>query len=84
MQLRDADLLANYMKIADYTQARLARRAHTTRQFIHLLVTGQRRTCTKQLAERIEAALDVPPGAIFVPIKSPTRKPKVRNAGTAA
>lgn len=84
MQLRDPDLLAAYMKNADFSQSRLARYAGTSRQFIHLLVTGQRRTCTKQVGELIEEALRVLPNTLFVPQKSPTRDQKVPNGETAA
>lgn len=72
MECRDADLLVRYMETADYSQARLARRARTTRQFVHLLATGQRKTCSKEVADRIEEALHVLPGTIFMPRKSPT------------
>lgn len=84
MQLRDPDLLVAYMKNADFSQSRLARYAGTSRQFIHLLVTGQRRTCTKQVGELIEEALHVLPKTLFVPNRSPDRKPKVSSRETAA
>lgn len=84
MQLRDSDLFTRYMENADYTQSRLARHAGTSRQFIHLLVTGQRRTCTKEVAGLIEEALRVLPGTLFVPHKSPTRNPRVSKKEPAA
>lgn len=84
MQLRDPDLLARYMENADFSQSRLARYAGTSRQFIHLLVTGQRNTCTKQVGELIEEALRVLPGTLFVPRKSPTTTRRVSKKETAA
>jgi len=73
MRLRDPQLLADWMKKKDdMGQARLGRHAECSRQFIHLLLTGQRTTCTPAVAKRIEEALDVVPGTLFVPRESPT------------
>lgn len=74
MQVRDHELLARYMENADFSQARLGRYVGCSRQFIHLLVTGERRTCTRQVGELIEEALRVLPGTLFVPQKSPTTR----------
>lgn len=82
MQLRDPDLLRRYMENADFSQARLSRYCGCSRQFIHLLVTGERRTCTKQIGELIEEALRVLPGTLFVPKKSPASHQKVTNRKT--
>lgn len=84
MQLRDPDLLSRYMENADFTQARLARYCGCSRQFIHLLVSGERRTCTKQIGELVEEALRVLPGTLFVPSKSPTTSRTGVQRGTAA
>lgn len=72
MLLRDPELLVSYMEHADMSQARLGRFAETSRQFIHLLATGQRRTCTPIVAARIEEAVRVLPGTLFVEQKSHT------------
>lgn len=72
MQVRDPDLLVRYMDNAGFSQARLARYVGCSRQFIHMLVTGDRRTCTKQIAGLIEEALRVLPGTLFVGKTSPT------------
>lgn len=72
MQVRDPELLVRYMENADFSQARLARYVGCSRQFIHLLVTGERSTCTKPVGDLIEEALRVLPGTLFVPRKSPT------------
>ena len=74
MRVRDADLLVRYMENADFSQARLARYCGCSRQFIHMLVTEERTTCTKQLGSLIEEALSVLPGTLFVAHSSPTTK----------
>lgn len=78
MQVRDTELLVKYMENADFSQARLARYCGCSRQFIHLLVTGERRTCTKQIGDLIEEALRVLPGTLFVAQKSPTTTTRVK------
>lgn len=82
MRLRDPDLLKRYMDSADFSQARLARYAECSRQFIHKLVSGQSRTCTPVVGERIEEALRVLPGTLFVLERSSTTRPTVANNGT--
>lgn len=72
MQVRDPDLLVRYMENADFSQARLARYAGCSRQFINMLVSGERATCTRQIGELIEEALRVLPGTLFVARKLPT------------
>ena len=68
MKLRDPQLLADYMALRDFTQARLARRAGCSRQFVwQLLNDPLKRTCTAEVAGRIEEALSVLPGTIFQP-----------------
>jgi transcriptional regulator with XRE-family HTH domain len=84
MRLRDPDLLARYMENADFNQARLARYAECSRQFISLLLKGERRTCTEKIADRIEEALRVLPNTLFVDEKSPGIATSVGRKGTAA
>lgn len=84
MRLRDADLLIKWMDEKDFSQARLSRYAECSRQFIHLLTIGERRTCTEPIAKRIEEALCVVPGTLFVAEKSPTTQQSVTRKGTAA
>lgn len=72
MKLRDPDLLRRYMTDRDYTQARLARHADCSRQFIWSMLNDPRkRTCTQQVAKRIEEALGVLTGTLFVDSESP-------------
>lgn len=84
MQLRDPDLLVRYMINADFSQARLARYAGCSRQFINYLVKGERRTCTKEVGALIEEALRVLPNTLFVPHRSPGTRQGVSSKGTAA
>ncbi len=68
MKLRDPQLMADYMAVRDFSQSRLARRAGCSRQFVwQLLNDPAKRTCTDEVAERIEEALSVLPGTIFRP-----------------
>lgn len=67
MRLRDPHLLADYLRLRDLSQARLARAAGCSRQFIwQLLHDPAKRTCTTEVAARIEEALAVLPGTLFV------------------
>jgi hypothetical protein len=84
MQVRDHELLVRYMENADFSQSRLARYVGCSRQFIHLLVSGERRTCTRQVGELIEEALRVLPGTLFVPSKSTGVRRNANDRGTAA
>lgn len=70
MQIRDHELLVRYMEDRGMSQARLGRYAETSRQFIHQLTTGEKRTCTPQVADRIEEALGLLKGTLFVPHSS--------------
>jgi plasmid maintenance system antidote protein VapI len=78
MKLRDASLLATYMKARDFSGARLGRYAGCSRQFIHQLVHGEKNTCTREVGLRIEEALSVLPGTLFVPQESHGVRPAVR------
>lgn len=83
MRLRNPQLLANYMAANDFTQARLARYAGCSRQFIHLLLKGERRTCTIEVARLIEEAVRVLPGTLFDPSVSPDAGQSVALGRTA-
>lgn len=79
MKLRDKQLLRDYLKHRDMSQARLARYAEVSRQFISQLVSDDdwgKNTCTPIVAQRIEEALDLIPGTLFEPKKSPTTEQK--------
>jgi hypothetical protein len=72
MRLRDPQRLQGYMRVQDCSQSRLARQAQCSRQFVHMLLTGQRRSCNDDIAARIEDCLGVLPGTLFAPSVSPT------------
>ena len=67
MRLRDPRLLKAYMMLAGINQARLGRRAGCSRQFIHMLLTGEKRSCRVDVADRIEEAVRVRSGTLFTP-----------------
>ncbi|GAB2613787.1 hypothetical protein GCM10027067_26700 [Pseudactinotalea suaedae] len=66
MRLRDRNLLADYMRASDFSQARLGRYVGCSRQFIHALLQGEKNSCTSEVGSRIEEALRVLPGTLFV------------------
>lgn len=83
MRLHSTQLLADYMKAGDFSQARLARYVGCSRQFIHMLVNGERTTCTVDVGRRIEEAMRVLPGTLFAPSVSSEQKQNAK-AGAAA
>ncbi len=83
MRLRNPQLLADYMKANDFTQARLARYAGCSRQFIHLLLKGERTTCTREIGQRIEEAVRVLPGTLFDASVSPEPRQVVKGGKVA-
>jgi DNA-binding XRE family transcriptional regulator len=72
MRIRSRNLLCRYMIAAGMTQSELAKAAGCSRQFIHLMLSGARQSCTYPVAVRIERALRVRPGTLFVPGVSTT------------
>lgn len=83
MKLRSTKLLVDYMEAGDFSQARLARYAGCSRQFISMLVKGERPTCTPHIARRVEEALRVLPGTLFVPSVS-TQMPQHEPSAVAS
>lgn len=66
MRLRDPQLLADYMRLRDVSQARLGRAVGCSRQFVwQLLNDPAKRTCTDEVGARIEETLAVLPGTLF-------------------
>ncbi|WP_130012167.1 helix-turn-helix transcriptional regulator [Serinicoccus sediminis] len=84
MKLKDRALLLEYMKLGDFSQARLGRYAGVSRQFINQLCRGERTTCTPQVAARIEEGLRVLPRTLFEPSKSHAAGQNVTTKATAA
>jgi hypothetical protein len=77
VKLRDRELLAEYMQKKDFSMARMGRYCNRSRQFIWLLLQGERTTCSEEVGRLIEEALDLLPGTLFVPKESPVERPKV-------
>lgn len=84
MRLRSPQLLADYMDASDFSQARLARYAGCSRQFIHMLLKGERTTCTREIGTRIEEGLRVLPETLFVVSMSPDARQSVASARRAS
>lgn len=84
MKLTSPDLLVAHMRHKDFSQARLGRAAGTSRQFIHLLIVGERSSCSERVGKRIEEALDVPPGTLFLRCESTGRPVSRRKTRVAA
>lgn len=61
--------LAQYMKFRDETVRSLADQCGgpKLRSTIGHLRSGRRRTCSPELAKRVEKVLQAPPGSLFVP-----------------
>ncbi|MFD6030513.1 helix-turn-helix domain-containing protein [Cellulosimicrobium funkei] len=77
MKLRNPELLVAYMDEKKFSQARLARYAGVSRQFIHMLTTGQKTTCRPEVGGLIEEALGLLKGTLFDPKESPPARPAV-------
>lgn len=72
MRLTNPALMADYMRLKDFSQARLGRYVGCSRQFIWKLINDpETNTCTPEIGARIEEALAVLPGTLFVPNVSP-------------
>lgn len=84
MRLRDPQMLARYMEANDFSQARLARYAGCSRQFVHLLLKGERRTCTQPIGKRIEEAMKLLPGTLFDDYVSSQREQSVNAEAVAS
>lgn len=80
MRLTNPQLMAEYMKLRDFSQARLGRYAGCSRQFIwKLLNDPETNTCTPEVGRRIEEALAVLPGTLFMPSMSPEKGRSVKS-----
>ena len=80
MQLRDPVLLREYMKLRDFSGARLARYAGCSRQFIWQLINDPtKNSCTREIGRRIEEGLSVLPGTLFMDSMSPGARQPVKS-----
>lgn len=66
MRLRDPELLQSLMTAQQCSQSVLARRAQCSRQFVHMLINGTRKSASPDVAARIEEGLSLLPGTLFV------------------
>lgn len=72
MRLQSGDTLKALMQQRGFSMARLGRYAGCSKTFIHGLCSGEKRSCTPQLGQRIAEALDVPLEILFVVKESST------------
>lgn len=84
MKLISHEVLKAHMEHKKFSVQRLATYAGCSKAFIGFLRTGDKTSCTKELAEKIALALDLPLEALFVTKTSAgsgqnTKRP-VRNA----
>ena len=84
MKLISHEVLKAHMEHKKFSVQRLATYAGCSKAFIGFLRTGDKTSCTKELAEKIALALDLPIEALFVTktseaIGQNNRRP-VRNA----
>lgn len=71
MRVQSGETLRALMNQKNFSTARLGRYTDCSKSFIHRLCTGEKRSCSPKLAERIAEALDVPIGLLFVLEVSP-------------
>jgi transcriptional regulator with XRE-family HTH domain len=65
MKLRSAEILRAFMNQKDFSMQRLATYSGCSKSFVGFLANGTKTSCTKQLAEQIARALDVPIEVLF-------------------
>lgn len=78
MRLKSPDILRAHMEHKKFSMSRLARYAGCSRQFIYMLLNGDKSTCSEPLAEALVEALDAPIEALFDRMESAV---SVRNSG---
>lgn len=66
MKLQSGETLRALIKQRGLNQTRLAVAAGCSKSFIHGLCSGERRSCTAELADRIAQVLAVPTDVLFV------------------
>lgn len=76
MKIRDPKILVAAMQARNLTQAGLGRYAGVSRQFIYGLREGTKNTCTPITASRIEEALGLDKGTLFVEPESRSKRQK--------
>jgi transcriptional regulator with XRE-family HTH domain len=84
MTLTSVDILRAFMKERDFNQARLARYAGCSRQFIWQLLQGEKKSMTPKIAMNIAEALGVPLQVLFVPSVASGDDRSVKSEATRA
>lgn len=84
MTLTSVQVLLAFMDQRDFNQARLARYAGCSRQFIWQLVKGEKKSMKPRTAMNIAEALDVPLEVLFVPSTASSTRQLVKTGRTAA
>lgn len=67
MQLIDKEILKLHMEHKGFSAGKLASRSDCSRGMIFHLTSGRKRSCSKELAERIAESLNLPVESLFVP-----------------
>lgn len=83
-ELRDAAKLRKALADADCSGARLGRQVNVSTQFVNLLTTGRKRSCSLKVAVAIEEALGLYPGALFVLEVRPQKTDEPSSEGLAS
>lgn len=83
MQVRDRALLAKVFADNGPPMARVARHAGVSRQFVAMLVNGQKTTCSERVGHLIAEFLQVPVTDLFAPSESTTTRPNDQGGTTA-
>lgn len=73
MRLSSPDMLRATIERRGFTLSRLARYAGCSKSMVGHLVSGHKKSCTPELAERIAEALEVPTELLFVANESTNR-----------
>lgn len=81
MRLTSPDMLRATMERRSFSMSRLARYAGCSKSMVGHLVSGYKKTCTPELANRIAEALDVPTELLFVPTVSTQRRENINLLG---
>lgn len=66
MRLISRQAFRQYMEFRAETNVSLGKKAGVSKAIVGHLRSGQRDTCTPATARKIEAALNAPPGSLFV------------------
>lgn len=84
MRLQSGETLRALIKQRGLNQSRLAVAAGCSKSFINGLCSGQRQSCSDELAGRIAGVLQVPTDVLFAPIESPISVWNIPSKGVVA